>query len=186
MTQDHLPPHILFQQKMRQKNLRNIFNQKFANTKLKGVDRLNSEHYPKKRIRGELKNISTKALKGQYNFSPYLENLKGKGRGKQPRILAVPTLRDRITLYAIKELLFDLFPECVPRKFANQYIREIKEYLENSPGEIYFFRTDIKNFYGSIKHEKLIDALKQKIRSKKVLSIIQRAISRPNGTEIRG
>lgn len=179
MNQQPWPPSILFQKKMRIKNLKEIYQKKFLNSKLKGVDRLNSEHYSKKQIIQEIKTISRKSLLGQYNFSPYLENLKGKGRGKEPRILAVPTLRDRIAIYALKELLFEIFPECVPKKFANQYIREIKEYLESNQGSIGFFRTDLKNFYGSIEHNKLFDNLSKKIRSMKVIGMIRKAITRP-------
>jgi retron-type reverse transcriptase len=181
MTEDRLKlPHEIFKVKLRIKNLKKIYAEEFSTTKVKGVDRLNSEHFTKQKLRVELKIIAEKSSKGIYRFSPYLENLKGKGREKYPRVLAIPTIRDRIAIYALKEFLFELFPECVHRRFANQYIRDIKEIIQECDSNSFsFFRTDIKDFYGSINHETLIDCLKRKTRSMRAIEMIKRAITRP-------
>jgi hypothetical protein len=172
-------PYSIFIDKFRVKKLAKIYEENYSKTKLKGVDRINSYTFSAQ-AKKEISLISRKAISGDYKFSPYLENLKGKGRGKEPRILAVPTLRDRIALYALKETLFEIFPKCVDRKLANQHVRDLKQALENiGTGEFGFFKTDITNFYGSISKEKLLVCLGREIKSKKLKKMIWRAITRP-------
>lgn len=174
-----LQPYKSFQIKFRQSNLRSIYEEKFKNTRLRGIDRLDSSHFSR-RSKIELKHISKKSLSGTYKFSPYLELLQGKGRDKAPRVLAIPTLRDRVALHALKEFLFELFPECVNRRFANTFIKELKAVLENENIEdIGFFKSDIKNYYGSINKSKLLKFIEHKTKSKKAILMIKRAISRP-------
>jgi RNA-directed DNA polymerase len=75
--------------------------------------------------------LKKKCLDGSYGFSPYVETLKSKGKGKHPRVIAIPTVRDRIVLLALKELLFKMFPDCVPKKLSNTYIHEINQLIPN-------------------------------------------------------
>lgn len=171
-------PHEIFQKRFRIKNLKQIYEVNLVGSHLKGVDRLNSYSFENIAKR-EIRIISRKSLDSTYKFAPYLELLKPKGRNKQPRVLAVPTVRDRIALHALKEVLFEIFPECVNRDFANSYIHRIKTKLSEEDSDISFFRTDIKNFYGSINRSHLQQKVKSKIRSKKILTMLERAITRP-------
>lgn len=160
-------------------SLNKIYEEKFKYNTTKGIDRINGVQF-EKQSQSQIQVIHDKCLNGTYKISPYLELLKSKGRGKSPRVLAIPTVRDRIVLYILKELLFKVFPECVPRKLANTYIVEIIKILNNKkPSEVAIFRTDIKNFYGSINREKLIGKLEERIPSIKIIKLIQRAIETP-------
>ncbi|MEM9926839.1 MAG: reverse transcriptase/maturase family protein, partial [Cyanobacteria bacterium P01_D01_bin.50] len=90
--------------------------------------------------------------------------------------------RDRIVLHSLKEMLFEIFPECKPRRLANTYIRDIKEHIKNSDksySEISIIRTDIATFYDSIDRNILFKKLKQRIKSRRILALIQRAIETP-------
>ena len=40
--------------------------------------------------------IARRCLNGTYHFSPYKEKLLLKGRNKYPRVLSIPSMRDRI------------------------------------------------------------------------------------------
>jgi len=170
------PASYLFKSYFRIKSLKQIYNNKFQTSTTKGVDRLSGIQF-KKQSRVQIRVINNKCLQGTYRFSPYLELLHSKGRGKKPRILAIPTIRDRIVLYALKDILCELFPECVPRKLANTYIHEIKRFIDGKlPGEVSILRADIEDFYGSIDREKLFIKLNKKIRSRKILTLLKRAI----------
>lgn len=73
-----------------------------------------------------------------------------------------------------------MFPECVNRKLPNQYVREFLNTLE--PLDLinfYFFKADIKNFYDSINYDSLFLLLRARIRSKKILTLIKRAVTNP-------
>ncbi|MGF1981110.1 MAG: reverse transcriptase domain-containing protein [Nostoc sp. CmiSLP01] len=174
-------PYQLFNSYFQIKSLNKIYNEnlKLTLTTTKGIDRLSGIQF-KKQAKVQMRVIRKKCLQGTYKFSPYLELLKSKGRKKYPRVLAIPTIRDRIVLYTLKEILSQIFPECVPRKLANTYIYEIKQNIINeSPSEFSIYRADIKDFYGTIDRIQLLNKLKKRIKSRKILTIIKRAIETP-------
>jgi RNA-directed DNA polymerase len=172
-------PYQLFKSYFKIKSLKEIYNDKFKFSTTKGIDRLSGIQFIKQ-TKLQLRVIHKKCLDGTYRFSPYLELLRSKGRGKHPRLLAIPTVRDRIVLYALKEILFQIFPDCVPRKLANTYIFEVKNFVDSrSPSEVSILRADVENFYGSINREKLFIKLKKRIKSYRLLSLIKKAIETP-------
>ena len=148
--------------------MKEIFDSKIQSQQSRGLDRVNAKQFSdnQKRYIEHLKNIKYKCLKRSYKFSPYMEILKAKGRNKVPRIIAVPTIRDRIVLYALKEILSVLFDDCVRRKLANTYIHEIKKITEKFDllSNLGIFRTDIQNFYGTIDRKILLEKLSTRIK----------------------
>lgn len=172
-------PYQLLKSNFKIKSLTEIYNQKFKSSKTKGIDRLSGIQFGKQ-SKSQIRVIRNKCLKGTYKFSPYLELLSSKGRGKAPRLLAIPTVRDRMVLHALKEILFKVFPDCVPSKLANTYIHEINKFTANrKASEISFIRTDIKIFYASIDRNTLFSKLSKKIKSRRILSLIAKAIETP-------
>jgi RNA-directed DNA polymerase len=175
----HKQPYRLFESNFQINSLNKIYDEKFKSSKTKGIDRLSGIKF-ENRAKEHIRIIHKKCMGGTYKFSPYLELIQSKGRGKFPRVLAIPTVRDRIVLNALKNILFQIFPECVQRKLANTYIYDIERFTgEISPSHIGVYRTDIKNFYDSINREKLFDKLKTRIKSKKLLNLIKKAVERP-------
>ena len=169
MSNNSQTPDQLLKSYFEIKSLEKIYNDKFKSSTTKGIDRLSGIQFAKQ-TKSQIEVIHNKCLKGTYKFSPYLELLASKGRGKAPRLLAIPTIRDRIVLHALKEILFQVFPECVPRKLANTYIYDIRKFtINNSTSELGFIRTDIENFYDSIDRGKLFAKLKTRIESGKFL-----------------
>jgi RNA-directed DNA polymerase len=172
-------PYQLLKSSFKIKSLKEMYNEKFKFSTTKGIDRLSGIQF-RKQSKSQFTVINKKCLNGTYRFSPYLELLRSKGRDKPPRVLAIPTVRDRIVLYALKEILFQIFPDCVPRKLANTYIYDIKKFVSSrSPSEVSILRADVENFYGSINREKLLAKLKKRIKSSRLLSLIQKAIETP-------
>lgn len=179
MVNNFKTPYQLLKSHFKIKSLNGIYNEKFSSSTTKGIDRVSGIQF-KKQSKLQIKVINKKCLKGTYKFSPYLELLQSKGRGKAPRILAIPTIRDRIVLHALKDILCQIFPECVPRKLANTYIYEVKDFVSNRPPEeVGVLRADLENFYGSIDREKLFNKLRAKIKSLKILTLIKKAIETP-------
>lgn len=179
MTANPLTPYQLFKRSFTIKYLRDIFQSNIECQRTKGLDRINAYQFSLQSTK-HLKIIKYKCLKSSYQFSPYMEMLKAKGRDKNPRLIAIPTVRDRIVLYALKEILSNIFKDCVPRKLAKTYIYDIIKFSENKNyGDLGIFRTDIKNFYDSIDRKILMKKLETRIKSKKILILIERAISSP-------
>jgi retron-type reverse transcriptase len=159
--------------------LTELYSNKLSNSKAKGIDKINSFVF-KDRLESEIEVINRKVSSGTYKFSPFVENLKLKGRNKAPRIISIPTLRDRIVMLSIKELLHDTFPESVNRKMPNSFIRDIKKYLIEQTGKEYFIKLDIKGFYDNIDRKLLINKLKAKDLDSRVIELISNAITTPS------
>lgn len=130
-------------------------------------------------IKDEVSVISKKCASGKYKFTPYLQRLQLKGKGKYPREISIPTIRDQLVLFALKEYLHLIFTDCVNITLPNKYIRDIRSYLESEADNetLCYSKYDITDFYGSLDHDFLISALKSKIKSQNIVDLIVSAIN---------
>lgn len=48
-----------------------------------------------------------------------------KGREKEPRIISIPTIHDRVVLHQLQKYLALVFPGHVPRNVASSYVRQV-------------------------------------------------------------
>lgn len=177
------PPSICksdsFESLMSKNSLIEVFNTVFSKSQSKGVDRLNGFQFSSQAAE-QLEVSSRKCLNGSYRFSPYLEHLKLKGRGKEPRVVGIPCIRDRVILYQLNKYLANAFPGCVPKNIANSYVREISTDLAKQPPETtYICGCDIQKFYDSIKRDQLQRTLSKRIKSHQALSLIMHALNTP-------
>ena len=162
-------------------SLQNIFeSKKIKHNNVKGIDRIDIHQFGKI-MPEQIKIIHEKCLNGNYKFSPYVEILHSKGRNKYPRPISVPTVRDRIVLRVLTDILSDFFPESKPKKLANTYVHEIsKKIIGNEDiSELGVLKLDITNFYGSINRDILFKKLEAKIKVPELLKLIVRAIQTP-------
>ena len=156
-----------------------VFQARFAESRTKGIDRLNGFQFAG-RAATALAVASEKCLNGRYRFSPYLEHLKIKGRGKAPRLIAIASIRDRVVLHQLNKLLASAFPECVPRNIANSYIRAITTDLKGKdPEKTYVCGCDIKAFYDSIQRGRLLATIDKRLSCRAAAQLIERAIVTP-------
>ena len=158
------------------KSLQNNFNKKIKNKAGKGIDGVGSIQ-----IENDLElitsRISNKVINSKYRFSPYLEIAKCKGRGKAPRIISKPTLRDKLTLSALKDILHYQYEACIQNQLPCIYIKEIKKLFdEHEKEEISFLKIDIATFYDSLNHNILLDECLSDINNDHLLTLIRRAI----------
>lgn len=159
--------------------LKKTFDEKFSTSPSKGTDRLNGFDF-KSRAGHEMDVASAKCVSGQYRFAPYLENLKTKGRGKPPRLIGIPTIRDRVVLNQLNRFLGLLYPECVPKNVASSYVQAIAlDIKSRSPTDTWVCGTDIKTFYDSILQDQLMQVIGQRIKCKAALRLIERSLITP-------
>ncbi|HAT8513763.1 TPA: reverse transcriptase [Vibrio vulnificus] len=128
----------------------------------------------------EIDLILKKVKCGKYKFSKYKEKLISKGAGKHPRVISIPTVRDRIVIKALHLYLQKIFPErsetLIPQLMIDRVKSSIKDYKYS-----HYVKVDIKEFYPSIQHERLFDVLKQRIDSNLASSLIEKAVKNPTG-----
>jgi prophage PSPPH06, putative reverse transcriptase/maturase len=160
--------------------LTEVFENKFSKTTSKGIDRL-SGHQFKNQSSKLIPIISEKCLKGTYKTTPFLEILKLKGRNKSPRIISIPTIRDRIVFHQLNKFLSEKFKNQTQRKLASMHIQEIAHDFQkiHNPIKTWVCSADIVEFYDSINHEKLITTLTRTISHTPALTLIKSAISTP-------
>ena len=120
-----------------------------------GRDRISPKVY-EQQFEKEEDLIKEKCISGEYNFSPYNEKLVLKGRGKYPRVISIPTVRDRFVLSLLNRYLQKKLK--IHRHTANSYVKGAKDFIANN-GPLRFFKTDIKSFFDSIPHKILANKL---------------------------
>ncbi|WP_316683985.1 RNA-directed DNA polymerase [Ralstonia holmesii] len=170
---------VLFNALFAPEALEVAFNEEFASTTGKGVDRLNGFQFGLN-ARLDLTVASVKILNGRFRFSPFLEVLRTKGRDKLPRLIGIPTVRDRVVLHQLNKYLAVLFPARVPKNVAGTYVRAIAEDLKSrSPTDTWVCSTDIRTFYDSIKRDRLLKVLAKRVKCKSAIKLIGHAISTP-------
>ena len=158
------------------KSLQNTFNKKIKNKAGKGIDGVGSIQIEKD-LELITSRMSNKVINSKYRFSPYLEIAKCKGRGKAPRIVSKPTLRDKLTLSALKDILHYQYEACIQNQLPCIYIKEIKKLFdEHKKEEISFLKIDITTFYDSLNHNVLLDECLSDINNDHLLTLIRRAI----------
>lgn len=142
-----------------------------------GVDRLSRAIF-ESNLEKEIDLISTKATAGKYKFSQYKEKLISKGANKIPRVISIPTFRDRLTLRALCNVLKYTFAEQLSIKLPQHTIAEIRTCLKNG-GFSHFIKLDVKTFYPTIEHSVLMRLLHRKIRKPEIRALISAAITSP-------
>lgn len=157
-----------------------VFNSKICKSKSKGIDKRTFKSYDKYQREVLFQEILNKIQNKKYNFSPYLELLRIKRRDANPRVISIPTVRDKIVLSILKEVLHYNFPESINKEQPNSYIRKIKNFLkENQNENLFFLKTDISEFYDKIDRKKLKQKVKKKIKDRFFVNLLFDSIENP-------
>lgn len=157
--------------------LRQLYESHVSLTGAIGVDRLSRAIF-EQRLEDELKLISAKAIAGKYKFSQYKEKLISKGADKLPRVISIPTFRDRLTLRALCNVLKQAFSEQLDVKLPQHTVSQLRTSLADTSFP-YFIKLDVINFYPSIEHTVLMRVLQRKIRKSEIRALISAAIASP-------
>lgn len=156
-----------------------VFRERFGTSLAKGIDRINGFQFSG-RSASELEVVSAKCLDGTFRFAPFLEQLKLKGRGKEPRVISIPIVRDRVVLHQLQKYLALIFPEQVPRNVASSYVRQVAlDVGKLDPASAWVCSTDIQRFYDSIGQDRMVMLVGRKIKTPQVLKLIDHALRTP-------
>lgn len=164
----------LFKMEFREDFLKVVFAQSIYGTSSVGIDYINTEKF-KSNLEFHVSVISRKVLSGEYSFTNYRQLLVSKGAGKLPRVLSIPTVRDRLTLKVLSDILGETFGERCKTPQPQLIISNLSHAISTKQYSCYI-KLDLDNFYGSIPHIPLMKVVRSRIRKKEILSLISSAI----------
>ncbi|MCB7130128.1 MAG: hypothetical protein J3T61_11390, partial [Candidatus Brocadiales bacterium] len=169
--------HLLYKECFTKSALKDIYDAKISSSRTVGKDGTHQNAF-KANLDDEINLILKKVEACTYRFTTYKPKLISKGAHKPPRVLSIPTIRDRLTLRVLNDILAQVFSEARIWR-PHVYIKNIREIFEKPCDDMAFARIDIKDFYPSIHHDILVKKVRSKIRKPQLIHLIQSAISTP-------
>lgn len=151
--------------------------------KATGADGIRKEEY-RKELGSNLNSLIARMKSMSYRPGPVREVLIPKeGQIGKSRPLGVSNFEDKIVQLMMSKILEAIyeprFRECSygfrPGRSCHTAIKSLYEYLYRNRNAV-VIDVDLKNYFGSLNHEKLLDALRQKIKDDKFMRYVVRML----------
>ena len=169
--------HSLIDKVWNWKNLNEAWGKVKQNRGAGGIDEVSIEEF-ERNLEQNLNEIQRQLRQDRYIPKPVKRVYIPKPDGRQ-RPLGIPTIRDRVVQQALKNVIEPIFEiefsdssfGYRPGKSAKQAIAQIEEVRDG--GHEWVVDADIKAFFDMVNHEKLIDAVAERISDSRVLRLIR-------------
>ena len=180
----------MIEQILAPENLRRAWQRVKSNAGAPGIDGMTVQEFPAF-SREHWPRIRSALMDGTYRPAPVRRVFIPKPDGRQ-RPLGVPTVLDRLIQQALAQVLNPLF-ECEfsdhsygfrEGRSAHQAVRQMEACWKE--GRRYAVDCDLKSFFDTVNHDRLMEQLREKVRDRKVLGLIRRYLQAgvvlPDGT----
>ena len=165
-------PYQIWNRLFTEENIKQVYIDKLQTSHSIGLDRISNEKFLKN-IDENIQIILKKVNNRTYKFTRYKRLLISKGENKYPRVISIPTNRDKLVLTMLNKFFDEVYQnDCkspLPQVIVNKIIINLESYK-------YYIKIDIKNFYSNIDHKILLEKLKRKFRKKEIIDLIEKAI----------
>jgi len=149
-----------------------------ANRGAAGVDKVTLAHVEEYGVARMLGDLQHDLRKGSYRPAPARRvDIPKPGGGKRP--LGIPTVRDRVAQAAVKLVLEPIFEADFlpvsygfrPKRSATQAMERLRVgFIEGYTQVVEF---DIRDFFGSIEHQRLLAAVERRVSDRRVLKLLR-------------
>lgn len=143
-----------------------------------GVDCITVEHFAKD-SQNRLLDVNEHIREGTYQPKPVKRVMIPKLGSSEKRPLGIPTVRDRVVQTAVRMAIEPIF-ECEfaehsygfrPGRGCKDALRRVDELLQS--GLTHVVDVDIKGYFDSIPHERLMELVRERIADRRVLDLIE-------------
>ena len=154
------------------------FTQVAANRGAAGVDHVTITMFKDHREE-DLKTLSEDLRIGRYRPQQIRRHYIPKPGSKELRPLGIPTVRDRVVQTALLNVLEPIFEHDFaehsygfrPRRSCKDALRRVDELLKE--GYTYIVDADLKSYFDTIPHDRLLALVARKVSDGRVLSLIE-------------
>src|SRR5208337_3223232 len=161
-----------------ERTLRAAFSQVAANKGAAGVDHVTVKMFDD-RLEENLKRLSEDLQSGLYRPQQIRRHYIPKPGSKEKRPLGIPTVRDRLVQTAVLNALEPIFEREFaehsygfrPGRGCKDALRRVDQLLK--AGYTYVVDADLKSYFDTIPHDRLLALVAQKVSDGRVLSLIE-------------
>lgn len=170
--------HALYDRIARSDVLAEAWKRVRQNKGAAGVDALTIAAIEERGVDRFLEAVRAVLLAGRYRPAAVLRRYIPKADGKK-RPLGIPTVRDRVVQMAVKLVLEPIFEaDFLPCSYGFRPKRNATDALETlrklgAKGHNHVFDADIRDYFGSIPHEKLMLLVGRRISDRRVLKLLR-------------
>ena len=161
-------------------HLEDLFRSKIAKSQATGKDGMRIGRF-QNHLTDEAALIEKKIKQSTYRFTTFKERLILRGADRAPRQISIPTVRDRLALRAVCQVLHNHVPETSgssPHALVDQVVKSIRSGEQSSK---VFVRIDVRDFFPSISHTILARELRHFGYIDKVRELCQLAVQTATG-----
>lgn len=170
--------HSLMDKVFSEENLFWSWVQVARNRGAAGVDHVTIDEFAK-HLAHNLKRLTQTLRENKYRPQDVKRVWIPKPGSNEQRPLGVPTVRDRVVQTAVRNVIEPIFE----RDFAQQSygfrpgrgckdaLRRVEQLMKN--GHRYVVDADLKSYFDTIPHERLLDRIREKISDGRVLALIE-------------
>lgn len=159
-------------------NLQAAFEKVRRNAGAPGVDQVTIERF-EAHLERNLERLTDTLLSGSYRPQAVRRKWIEKPGRREKRPLGIPTVRDRVVQTALRNVLEPIFErEFVDHSYGFRPGRGTKDALRHvdgllKSGHVHVVDADLRSFYDTIPHDRLMDRVREKISDGKVLVLME-------------
>ena len=154
------------------------FRKVLANEGVAGVDRVTVQEF-ENHLDENLKRLSHDLRNGRYRPQAIRRHYIPKPGSQEQRPLGIPTVRDRVVQTALRMVLEPIFERDFaehsygfrPGRGCKDALRRVDELLKK--GYTHIVDADLKSYFDTIPHDRLMAKVRQKVSDSRVLSLVE-------------